>query len=109
MRKMVMAVVPRDQADGVMEVLIAAGYTATFTESHGGMLRQAQQTLFIAVKAQDLERILGIIREHCRTQVQVESDQEDLPGGFGAMRQSVTTYIGSAVVFVWDLERFETY
>lgn len=109
MRKMVMAVVPRDQADEVMEALIAAGYTATFTDSRGGMLRQAQQTLFIAVREQDLEQILTIIRKHCRTQVQLESEQEDIPSGFGRSQQRVTTYIGNAVVFVWDLERFETY
>ena len=38
--RMVMAVVPRDQASRVMEALIAAGYKATFTDSRGGMLRQ---------------------------------------------------------------------
>ena len=109
MRKMVMAVVPRDQADGVMEALIAAGYTATFTDSRGGMLRQAQEMLFIAVRERDLERILAIIRENCRTQVEVESADESAPCGLRSRPERVTTYVGNAVVFVWDLERFETY
>lgn len=108
-RKMVMAVVPRDQAASVMEALIAVGYTATFTDSRGGMLRQAQQTLFIAVRERDLDRILAIIRENCRTQVHVESATEDAPQGFAARPERVTTYVGNAVIFVWDLERFETY
>ncbi len=109
MRKMVMAVVPRDQADSVMESLIAAGYTATFTDSHGGMLRQAQQMLFIAVRERDLERILAIIRDNCRTKVEVESAEERTPSGLIRRSERVTTYVGSAVIFVWDLERFETY
>jgi uncharacterized protein YaaQ len=107
---MVMAVVPRDQANQVMEALIAAGYTATFTESRGGMLRQAQQMLFIAVRAKDLDQVLAIIRDHCRTQVELNNAADTAPGqltpGFTGPS---TTYIGSAVVFVWDLERFETY
>ena len=109
MRKMVMAVVPRDQADVVMEALIAAGYTATFTDSRGGMLRQAQQMLFIAVRERDLERILAIIRDNCRTQVEVESAEEGASNGLRHRPERVTTYVGNAVIFVWDLERFETY
>ncbi|MGC9394744.1 MAG: cyclic-di-AMP receptor [Anaerolineae bacterium] len=110
MRKMVMAVVPRDQANQVMEALIAAGYTATFTDSRGGMLRQAQQTLFIAVREKDLDRILSIIRENCRTQIRLDGADNDAPSQFSPGLAGVpTTYIGNAVVFVWDLERFETY
>lgn len=110
MRKMVMAVVPRDQANQVMEALIAAGYTATFTDSRGGMLRQAQQMLFIAVREKDLDQILSIIRENCRTQIQLNDPEDASPGQFGpGFKRASTTYIGNAVVFVWDLERFETY
>lgn len=110
MRKMVMAVVPRDQANQVMEALIAAGYTATFTDSRGGMLRQAQQMLFIAVREKDLDQILSIIRENCRTQIQLNDPEDASPGQFGSrFKRASTTYIGNAVVFVWDLERFETY
>jgi uncharacterized protein YaaQ len=110
MRKMVMAVVPRDQSSQVMEALIAAGYTATFTDSRGGMLRQAQQTLFIAVREKDLDKILSIIRDHCRTQIQLNNTDETAPDQFSpGLQGAPTTYIGNAVIFVWDLERFETY
>ena len=110
MRKMVMAVVPRDQANQVMEALIAAGYTATFTDSRGGMLRQAQQMLFIAVREKDLDQILSIIRDNCRVQVQLNHQDDTAPSQFASrFERAPTTYIGNAVVFVWDLERFETY
>ena len=118
--KMVMAVVLRDQADIVMENLITAGYGATFTESRGGMLRQARQLIFTAVKEEELDKVLGIIQKNCRTRVKVESGQPVEEGGegeaeeearsaFSKQKSSVTANVGGAAVFVWDLDKFETY
>lgn len=100
MKKMVMAVVPRDEAENVLGALVDGGHMATFTESRGGMLRQSQMTLYIAIEADDLEEVLGIVRKHCRVDVRVESEENAEP---------VTTDIGFAIVFVWDLDRFEKY
>ena len=105
--KMVMAVVPRDEAGRVIEALVAAGHTATFSDSRGGMLRQAQQMLFIAVEEQDLERVLTIIRDNCHSQVVVEPSEPRTPFSLGSA--PVTAELGGAVVFIWDLGRYETY
>ena len=105
--KMVMAVVPRDEAGRVLEALVAAGHTATFSDSRGGMLRQAQQMLFTAVEEQDLERVLTIIRDNCHSQVVVESSEPRTPFSLGSV--PVTAELGGAVVFMWDLDRYETY
>lgn len=106
--KMVMAVVSRDEAEDVLHALINAGHTATVTESRGGMLRQAQKTLFIAVREEDLEKILGIICDTCHSPARVESAG---PGrqSLAPYSEPVTTALGGAVVFVWNIERFETY
>jgi len=105
--KMVMAVVPRDEAGHVLEALVAAGHTATFTDSRGGMLRQTQQMLFIAVEEKDLERVLANIRDNCHSQVVVEPGEPRQPFSLGTV--PVTAELGGAVVFIWDLDRFETY
>ncbi len=105
--KMVMAVVPRDEAGRVIEALVSAGHTASFSDSRGGVLRQAQQMLFIAVEDQDLERVLTIIRDNCHSQVVVETSKPRTPFSLGSM--PVTAELGGAVVFIWDLDRFETY
>jgi uncharacterized protein YaaQ len=119
--KMVMAAVLRDQADIVLENLITAGYGATFTESRGGMLRQARQLIFTAVKEEELDKVLAIIKKNCRTEVQVDSGQpiakekeekeesESSRGPFSRQQHTVTTDLGGAAVFVWDLEQFKTY
>jgi uncharacterized protein YaaQ len=102
--KMIMAVVSHEEAQDVLDALIDAGRTATFMESRGGMLRQRQLALFIAVDKEDLEEVVSLIKEHCHRRAEVESGGE---GGAGSA--SVTTTLGGAAVFVWDLDRFETY
>ncbi|HET89270.1 MAG TPA: hypothetical protein ENN99_00805 [Chloroflexi bacterium] len=105
--KMIMAVVPRSESDNVLHALVSAGHTATFTESRGGMLRQAQMTLFIAVQAQDLEKVLDIIKNTCYSCVTVESTKAKQRSDLAP--ESSTSEIGGAVVFVWDMDRLETY
>jgi uncharacterized protein YaaQ len=102
--KMVMSIVPRDQANHVLEALVRARFTATFSSSRGGMLRQAQEMLFIAVEDDDLESVLSIIRENCRTEVTVDTVDEHSLGPI-----PVTTELGGAVCFIWDIDRIETY
>ena len=106
MLKMVMAVVPRDQAGPVLNGLIAEGYIATFMESRGGFLRQAQHIIFVAVKETDLAEVLGIIKDYCRGEVQVQSARE---AKSKLAEEESPAEVGGAAVFVWDLERFETY
>lgn len=107
MTKMVMAVVFRDQAPNVLEALVKAGHTATVSESRGGVLRQAQFTLFMAVEEKDMDKVLSIIQENCRTQVEVGSTETPSAHSLGPI--SATADLGGAVVFIWDLERFETF
>ncbi len=105
--KMVMAVVSRDEAECVLQDLIEAGHSATFVESRGGMLRQAQQMLFIAVENKDLDEVLAIVRRGCHSEVLVECTEPSEPLAPGPAPMGVR--VGGAVVFVWDLEHFEVY
>lgn len=103
--KMVMAIVPRSEAEDLLQALVTAGYTATFMETRGGMLRRAQMTLFIATEEDQLEEVLDITRENCHSDVTVETTQKQtLPSA-----RSATTKVGGAVVFVWDVGRTENY
>jgi uncharacterized protein YaaQ len=104
--KMVMAVVPSDSAERVLDALINAGHTATYAETRGGMLRQSQYSLFIAVNANQLEEVLTLIRENCRTQVQLNAKPAQEGGSSGP--SPVTADLGGAVAFIWDINRIET-
>lgn len=99
-----MAVVAYEQAEKVLNKLIEAGHTATFMESRGGMLRQSQLTLFIALEKEYLEEVLAILRENSLRRVPVGGEAEEA----GAPEEgSVQALVGGAAVFVWDLDRFE--
>lgn len=99
--KMVMVVVPKEEADGVIGELVAAGHTATLVESRGGVLRQRSQLLFVVVEDQDVAHVLHIISRFCRSEVSVtEADAEGL---------KPAPQVGGAVVFVWGLEDSRKY
>jgi uncharacterized protein YaaQ len=104
--KMVMAIMPRGEAEQVLQALVAANHTATYMETRGGMLRQAQMTLYIAVEPPDLEKVLNIIRGTCRSEPIVESAEGEEPSD---RPMPVKPKLGGAVVFIWEIERTETY
>ena len=101
---MIMAVVPKNSGDAVLDALVNAGYTATFSETRGGMLRQSQLSLFIAVKEAAVPKILEIIRSQCKTKAKIHTEQG--PHHFDPTRQP-TIIMGGAVVFIWALDYFE--
>ena len=105
---MVMTIIEREEANRVLEALISAGHTPTiFGDSRGGVLRQARPTLFVGVEADKLDNVLSIIRENCRSHVALESTEGDESAASRTKRSFAE--VGSAVVFVWDIDRFETY
>jgi uncharacterized protein YaaQ len=103
--KMVMAVVPKAEANEVISRLVAAGHTATFTETRGGVLRQASQTLFVAVPDEKLEEVLCLIDRSCHAPVSLA--RTSAPGQ--PVTPSETPQVGGAIIFVWDIERFQRY
>ena len=104
--KMLMVVVPSNTAEDVLDALVNAGHTATYANTQGGMLRQSQYSLFIALKKEQVDEVLDIIRKHCRTQI--EMDTRPTKEKTYEERRPVTADLGGAVAFVWDLDRLET-
>ena len=102
--RMMMAVVPKNQGEAVLDALVNAGYTATFSETRGGMLRQSQLSLFIAVKEEEVSVVLDILKAHCKSHTQVHHGNS--PQRFDPNAQHAIA-IGGGVVFIWTLEQFE--
>ncbi len=106
--KMIMAIVPKKYGDDVLSALINAGFTATYSETRGGMLRQSQLTLYIAVRSSDVQKALNLITDSCSEidtihhgyglQVDVEPQMENEGAQLGK---------SAAVVFIWTLDRFQ--
>jgi uncharacterized protein YaaQ len=105
--KMVMAVVPANSAERVLDALVNKGHTATYAETRGGMLRQSQYSLFIAVKKEQLDEVLGIIKDNCHTRVEMSTithQESDFP-----LNKPMTAELGGAVAFIWDMDQIEIF
>jgi uncharacterized protein YaaQ len=109
--KMVMAIIDHEEALAVLEALISAGYAATFNDSRSGFLRQSKQTLFLGVEASRVDDVLSIIERNCRSHVESLESDADADAGLVLRVAPRRTFseVGSAAVFVWDIDRFETY
>jgi uncharacterized protein YaaQ len=105
--KMVMAVVPSSNAEDVLDALINRGYTATYAQTQGGMLRQSQYSLFIAVNKDKLDEVLDIIKNSCRTQIEMSTMAQGNEDTMGP--SPVVADLGGAIAFVWDLNQIETF
>jgi len=105
--KMLMVVVPSNTPERVLDALVNNGHTATYAETHGGMLQQSQLSLFIAVKEDQLDEVLEIIENNCRTRVEMSTK----PSGAGEIpkKSPVTADLGGAIAFIWDINQIITF
>ena len=106
--KLVMAIVHRDDAEGLTRALTSAGFRATTAGTSGGFLRQGNTTLLIGVADEDVSRVLQLIRENCHTRTQLVSPMPPVmePGELYAP-PPVEVQVGGATIFVLDVARFE--
>ena len=95
----------------MLEALISAGHSATFNDSRSGFLRQSKQTLFIGVQADKVDHVLTIIRNNCRSHVESRESAtgEAADTVLRVAPRRTFAEVGSAAVFVWEIDRFETY
>ncbi len=106
--KMVMVVVPKSCGEGLLSSLVNAGYSATYHETRGGMLRQSQLSVFIAVNETEVPKVLTVINCSCKGGGKVHQ-------GFGlgvlepleTSKEDDLEESRSAVIFIWSLDRFE--
>lgn len=109
--KMIMAVVPRKCGDELLSSLISSGFAATYSETRGGMLRQSQLTVFIAVRTADMQKVFDIISSSCSGKVVIhhgygltivgEADEPHLSNEGRKLGHS------GAVVFIWTLDHYD--
>lgn len=105
--KMIMAVVPRKYGDDLLSSLIRTGFTATYAETRGGMLRQSQMTLFIGVQDDQVPTVLDLVRAACLDGAHIHYGFGMLDAAEPQAEDSDTRLMGSgAVVFVWSLDQF---
>jgi uncharacterized protein YaaQ len=94
MKKLIIAVVQNEDADAVVDALLEEEFRATRLASTGGFLRRGNTTLMIGADEDQVDRVLGLIRQHARS------------GGAQPV-EAGASQPAAATVFVLDLEEYQ--
>lgn len=108
--KLVISIVHREDADGLLKALTDAGHKATLVSTTGGFLREGNATVFVGTEREDLEEALELIKDNCHTRTRYVSPLVPVtePSEF-YIPEPVELEVGGATVFVVDVERHEKF
>ncbi len=106
--KMLITIIHERDHHRVSDTLLTAGYKFTKVSTTGGFLRDGNATLLIGVDDDDVDVVMGLVKDSCKTREQYVSlpPPDVMPAGT-FIPNPVRVSVGGAVVFVVDVERFE--
>jgi len=91
--KLVVAIVHNEDAGALVNALLEREFRATRLHSSGGFLKQSNATVMLGVEDDEVDEVMGIVREACHARTQIVYPLE--------------VEVGGATVFVLPVERFE--
>lgn len=94
--KLIQAIVHNDDADAVINALLAQGFRATRMASTGGFLRAGNTTIVSGLEEDQVDEALNIIKQHVKSRLYAP-----------ASPQAKEVEVSGAIVFVIDVERLE--
>lgn len=100
--KLIAAIVQDRDADELLDALMESGFRATKIQTTGGFLRGSSNLILIGVEPGRVDQALDVIRDHCEIRTQLVHPK-DAP----YLAAPVEVNVGGAIVFVWELERYE--
>lgn len=108
--KLVIAIVHRDDADGLADALREQNYPTTLIGTTGGFLREGNATFLVGVEAKQADTLMALIKENCKTRTQLVNPMPPVvePGEL-YLSQPVEVQVGGATVFVLNVDRFEKF
>ena len=106
--KLVVAIVHNEDAGVLVDALLEREYRATRLHSSGGFLKQGNATVIVGVEDDQVDEVMGIVRENCNARTQIVNPMPPImePGEF-FMPYPLEVEVGGATVFVLPVERFE--
>jgi uncharacterized protein YaaQ len=106
--KLIFAVVQDEDADGLVDAIVNAGYRVTRIGTTGSFLRMGNTSLMMGVEDNEVSRILSIVRRTCRRRSQMAVPYSPaLEPGLLYMPENFEVEVGGAVLLIHNVEHFE--
>ena len=108
--ELIVAIIQREDAEGLTDALAEKGYTFTRIGTTTGLSRIDNVTLLIGIESAQIEEAVEIIKANCRSRTRLVSPSlPERPRGFPPLPPVEKREMGfsGAVIFVLDVKRFE--
>ncbi len=104
--KLVLSIVSNKDAQSLTSTLIKKGYRATKLASTGGFLQAGNTTLLMGVEENQVEDVITIIGEVCRSRQEILTPISPMTGPAEPYYPyAVEVQVGGATIFVLDVEK----
>jgi uncharacterized protein YaaQ len=105
--KLIITIVQDDDAADLLDILTDNGFRVTKLATTGGFLRSGNTTLMIGVEENQVDVVLSVIEDACRTREQVITSPSPVAGSTGVyVPYPVEVEVGGATIFVVDVDKF---
>lgn len=105
--KLIIAIVQDDDAADLVELITDGGFRVTKLATTGGFLKSGNTTLMIGVDEKEVDKVLAMIEEICKTRKQVITAPSPVAGATGVyIPYPVEVEVGGATLFVVDVDKF---
>ena len=104
--KLIIAIVQDEDAPGLVEDLTEKEYRVTKLASTGGFLKSGNTTLLIGVEDEQVDNVLNIIEDTCKTREITTSLMTVTMPGDTYIPYPLDVKIGGATIFILDVEKY---
>ncbi|MBW4828431.1 MAG: cyclic-di-AMP receptor [Clostridiaceae bacterium] len=104
--KLIIAIVQDEDAPGLIEDLTEEEYRVTKLASTGGFLKSGNTTLLIGVEDEQVDHVLNIIEDTCKTREITTSLMTVTMPGDTYIPYPLDVKIGGATIFILDVEKY---
>lgn len=106
--KLVIAIVQDKDSHKLMNKLTEDGYSFTRLSTTGGFLRAGNTTLLIGVDQDQVDQIIDVISQECKTRNHYITSTKPLDSSSREHYSKPTEVsVGGATIFVVDINKFE--
>ena len=105
--KLIIAIVQDNDATELIDGITYASFRVTKLATTGGFLKSGNTTLMIGVEEKNVDQVLKVIDDICKTRNQIVTTPSPVAGSTGVyVPYPVEVEVGGATVFVVDVDKF---